>query len=441
MSFKLVEDSDFRIKQLTLETSSDTIDITLSFDELNIFENVMMPCMSGNIFIRDTNNMVNKIGISKTKLIIEIEKGKDNPELFNFLKTFTVYKITNKQNVGLGVQTFILHFVSEEFYKSEHKKNNFRYKGLYSDAIKKILIDDLGIDPKRIPTESTPTTSGFVQTIGIHDIIVPSMTPFEAIDWISRRSIPKSQNSQIPDCLFFESKDKFYFNSIGDLSQLEPIFKEGIRIRPKNISTNQESGSELLDAINYKVLQTSNIAKNVKNGVYAGKFFGWDTLVRLQKTVKYDFYYFWNRSNHFNRYPIIPKDEEEELIKNYDSRIVVYPFASERRNVEYVKKENNVDAAIIDNTDEYVLQRKMVIQNLMQRRVRLTMPGNFGLVAGSVIDLNFPSFESQKQGVESLDEALTGKYLITAVRHIIRFDRHETVIETATDSTNSENQL
>ena len=40
-----------------------------------------------------------------------------------------------------------------------------------------------------------------------------------------------------------------------------------------------------------------------------------------------------------------------------------------------------------------------------------------------------------EQGVEGVDETLSGKYIITGVRHIIRFDKHETVIEVATDST------
>ena len=37
---------------------------------------------------------------------------------------------------------------------------------------------------------------------------------------------------------------------------------------------------------------------------------------------------------------------------------------------------------------------------------------------------------------EGLDQTLTGKYIVTATRHIIKNNMHETVIEVATDSTN-----
>lgn len=443
MSFNLSESSDFKIKFLAIQDGNETYDIAMVFDELNIFENMFMPCMSGNILIRDTNNIAAAIDLLQSKLIIEIEKSNDNPDLFNFKKTFVIWKIADKVNVNMGTQMYTLHFVSEEWVKSEQKINNFSYKGLYSQAINKILIDDLGIEASRIPFSKTVTTPGFVNTRGIHDIIIPEKhrKPFDAIDWLVKRSIPNSQNSNIPDCVFFESKDKFYFTSIGDLSQLEPVFPDGIFIRPKNLKDKTRSGTELLDAINHRILQPTNLAENIINGVYAGKFFGWDSLVRTQKTIKYDFYYFWNRSKHFNNYPIIPKKQEKDLITNFDSRVVFYPFASERRNVDYVKKENNVDASIIDNTEEYVLQRKMIIYNLTQRRVQLTMPGNFGLTVGSVVKLEFPNFIAGLKDDASMDESMSGKYVITAARHIIRHDRHETVIEISTDSTNSDKQI
>jgi hypothetical protein len=41
-----------------------------------------------------------------------------------------------------------------------------------------------------------------------------------------------------------------------------------------------------------------------------------------------------------------------------------------------------------------------------------------------------------KTDSDSVDNTLNGKYIITAARHIIKGDIHETVIEVVTDSTN-----
>ena len=67
-----------------------------------------------------------------------------------------------------------------------------------------------------------------------------------------------------------------------------------------------------------------------------------------------------------------------------------------------------------------------------------------GLVTLTVSDSKHISFELPKPKITPLDamhteklaEILNAKYIITATRHIIKGDRHETVLELATDSTN-----
>ena len=87
-----------------------------------------------------------------------------------------------------------------------------------------------------------------------------------------------------------------------------------------------------------------------------------------------------------------------------------------------------------DDSHNYILQREVIFANLLQRRIRLTLPGNFSIASGNNAELEIPN-RFIEQGVEGVDETLSGKYIITGVRHIIRFDKHETVIEVATDST------
>jgi hypothetical protein len=70
----------------------------------------------------------------------------------------------------------------------------------------------------------------------------------------------------------------------------------------------------------------------------------------------------------------------------------------------------------------------------MQKRVELTMPGNFGFTCGTVITLDVPKF-SIKEDTKNTDDTLSGKYIILGVRHILRNNIHETILEVATDST------
>ncbi len=74
---------------------------------------------------------------------------------------------------------YILHFVSEELIYSEQQKVNQHYSGTYDQIAVSVLSKYLKVPNKKI---------GIVEkTRGIHDSIVPLLTPFETVQWLSKR--------------------------------------------------------------------------------------------------------------------------------------------------------------------------------------------------------------------------------------------------------------
>ena len=66
------------------------------------------------------------------------------------------------------------------------------------------------------------------------------------------------------------------------------------------------------------------------------------------------------------------------------------------------------------------------------------MPGNFQLSSGFNVNVSAPNFSKKTKGDDNEDTSLSGSYIIVASRHIIGYEKHETIIEVATTSTNSE---
>ena len=73
----------------------------------------------------------------------------------------------------------------------------------------------------------------------------------------------------------------------------------------------------------------------------------------------------------------------------------------------------------------------------MQRRLQLALPGNFGLFSGTVVSLKVPKYAIKEEGSKEYDKSLSGKYIITGARHMIKYDKHETFLEVATDKIES----
>jgi hypothetical protein len=67
----------------------------------------------------------------------------------------------------------------------------------------------------------------------------------------------------------------------------------------------------------------------------------------------------------------------------------------------------------------------------------MTLPGNFGVSSGFNLFLKMPN-RAADDGLEDYDPTLYGKYLIIGTRHMIKYDKHETIVEVVTDSSNKQ---
>lgn len=422
----LLQTTQFIVKELSLETKVGNVDISEIFDKLDIFDNMFLSCMSGCVMIRDGRNLLNLLQLDGNEYIkIKILKS-DDLNIMQFEKRFRIFKISDIKNVNFTLKIFRLHFMSEEYLLSEQTKITKTYSGSYSSFVEKILTDTLKVSTGK----STGNKSGIAtihKSSGNIDSNIPTMTPFDTIVWISNRAVYKT----LPNYVFFENKEGYNFASLDVLYSSQPIC--GINFNPKNI--NKYVGLEMFGARKFKILSTFDVMTNITGGGYAGKFTGFDTLTRELQTNKIDYVNdIFNKMKHPNKNPLLPK--ETDVNKQYDSRVVVYPYSLPRRNNDYVKKNNSKLANKTDNTEDYVFHRKAIFNALMQRRIQIVLPGNFDLCSGKLVEVYLPDYVSNDGGNKNYDDSMSGKYIIIGTRHTIYFNRHETIIEVATDSTN-----
>jgi len=414
MTISFKSTTQFKIERLELVlNSSQRISIDALFSELNLYDNLFTPCVSGNILIIDTLALVDQLKLNgDEKIYIRISKDEDQ-EGFRYEKEFVIYSLTNKTNLNITSTAYVLNFVSKEFLKSLQKKINQNYVGSFTDIVYKILTGSNYLNVAEEPPQNGQSGVGvFLQSENLQDLIFPTLTPFDAINFASQKATYRNT----PDFLFFEThKTGYNFLPLTYLLQQQNVFE--INFKPKNLSNSATANQEeFLGARDLKVLSQFSVLDGVQGGVYAGRFVGFDTLTKTTKVTTI----------------ISNKNLSDEKNKRYnemtESRVVSYPFALPRTAVEYIKGNDPETYGIIDRTENYIYQRKAIFTNLMQQRLQLVMPGNFELFSSRNIFLKVPKFSTQL-GDDALDRSLTGKYIITGTRHIIRPNRHETIIE------------
>jgi hypothetical protein len=429
MSLALRDSTQFKVNELVIVTKAGNIDISSMYEEINIFDSLFMPVMSGKVLIKDSVGLSGKLIFDGSEsLLIDIIKSEDNPEVANFKKAFRIYKQSDRTNDGLNSENYILHFVSDELMYSDQQRINQGYENSYSEIIKKILTDYLKVSLNQLGGVYNDTT-------GIRQIVIPNLRPLEAIEWCAKRCTDK-QNS--PNFMFYQNYTGYNFASLSDLLTKPEILD--VRFEPKN-TKNSNALTEISSARSMEIVsQTDNVDK-IRSGVNAATFIGFDPITKMifKKQISYGDHY--NSIKHGNENANISAIENRDKIKNteaFNSKKIVASFSAARQYSNYIKKYDPTSISKEDNVEEYFSKRKAIIKNLMNRRIKFTMPGNFQLTSGFNVNVIVPNLAKKEKGSDNEDLSVSGKYLIIGTRHIIGYEKHETIIEVATTSTANE---
>jgi hypothetical protein len=428
MPIDIKQSSQFKITELSIITKLGKFDIGSIFDELNIFDSMLLPSISGNIVVRDGIGLSEKLYFDGSDYIsINISKSGEG-EITNFKRTFRIYKQTDRKNINQSSEMYVLHFVSEEFIYSLQQKINQSFTGTYSNSVNVILQNYLKVSP------SANKIALLEPTQGIHSFIIPNLSPFDALKWIAYRAV---DSANLPNYLFFQNKYGYNFVSLSTLISKETI--ADINFNPKNLGKNTQIKEETFGAYDVRVISQFNLAENIMDGVYAGKFIGFDILTRQLKEDEISFLDVYAKGQHLNKNPNVTDAKNKDNLNvdaMHNSKVSLYPIASPRKYNTYTKSNDNLTSTIIDDTDNYIFQRNSILKNLTQTKLRITLPGNFALTSGFNVLVKYPSRSIVDDSSDPYDKTLYGKYLIVATRHIIKYDKHETILEVASDSTN-----
>ena len=79
MALALTQSTQFKIKELSLVTKLGVVNLANLYQEINIFDNMFMPCMKGDILINDSIGLADKLVLDGSEyIIVTISKDEEN---------------------------------------------------------------------------------------------------------------------------------------------------------------------------------------------------------------------------------------------------------------------------------------------------------------------------------------------------------------------------
>lgn len=402
-----------------------TIELKKIMIELSYYEDLYAFATSGYVKLRDGLGLLENLQITGKEYIdINFGNAKNGP--MNIKTRMRVYKVGDRTPVGNMTSDFYtLYFCSEELVMSEQMKISKSFKGdKISDIVKHILIEKMKVPFNRINTIDS--------TIGVYDLIVPMLKPFEAISWVSTYARPSNTNLIGADMVFFENRYGFNFRSITDMMKQTPYktYKyQQNNLDPKIKDFNEDS----LSVLQYEFVKGANSLEETASGALANKTIVIDPLRRTYQVKEFSYKKYVEESGIGKG--LIPESTNRLGVKSnetYDSVLkVVFGNSTEneipaiKENQDSVQKDLFVEATLQYRTAQLALANHTV--------VKLLVPGDPGLTVGNTINFNFYSILNSK--TRELDQIYSGRYLVTAVRHILQAQGvYQSVVEIAKES-------
>ena len=424
--------TEYQLDSISLVTSlqNGVINMLPFMVELNLFEDIYSSTISGELVVSDALGLISNFRLNGTEFL-QVTLRKTTGDNHPIEKNYRIYKIsTRTTNESNAYEIYTINFCSEEFLLAEQYRVSKSFKGTeISNIIKNILTKyvkvGIGAGTKPINVEDT---------LGTYDFILPNKKLFETINWLATYALPK--NGLGADMLFFENRDGYYFRSLQTLYSQNPY--QTYKFDPKNISN--ELNQQVSNVFNFEVLDFFDTLGGIVNGTFANRAITINPLTRTYK-VDNDFNYasYFNQAKTLNNHPAVNNYQNRYKKTLYDKPPAELEVGTLRMVTEntamkkdpYISK--NPDAVANDiNIRKYLPNRVAQIALANYTRIKITVAGDASLTVGKTIIFN--TYEMNGTIERKLDATYSGKYLITAVRHIVKNNSYITVLEMAKDS-------
>ena len=376
---------------------------------VDYYESVMSPSISLTVTFIDVDQVISRKGITggeSLDLSVKMEGFDDD------------FKITSKKHklmlnsvrdviTDTNKQIATLEFVSKESIINETARVNKKFTGNVTQIVKDILEKDKKgiLSKKELKTDNAVNKYSFVGNL---------KRPFDTIQWLC----PKAQSSNKNfGFLFYETLDGYNFRSIEKLLEEKPEVYE----KPDR----PIAGSFRI--IENNLNQSNDIGHNCRMGMYANKTIYIDL---ENETYKEEEFKITELKPKLKKPPKLP-DKLEDKPTRLMFRILDQGALQKGSTKKDVEKRNELA----------VYQNKSYIRNslLFSQSLNISIPINPDLRAGGMIEVKLPlkkgddgkpvnSYGSEK------DNDVSGKYLISELRHLIGGGKAETQLELVRDA-------
>ena len=365
------------------------VDVTDAFYQMSVTEDLFKNSVSCTLDLIDSVDSLGKIDFDGTETFKLSFKGlKESDRIIDI--TFRVYKVDiNVSPDKADIKTYRLHGVTPEHVTQSTMDINQSFKMPISKAVENVF-SKIG-SKRELEVDSTT---------GSYTYIVPGMTPFETFEFLQRRAYDSRYRASM--FLFYETVDGYKFKNVEKLIEEQRDDAPVFRYQPvANLKTEDDDPTKNIEHLEIK--SNKNVLKKIKSGAYANAVREIDlvnqTINSSEVRVKEDFKTFVHL---------------DKAAMSLDSKAIIDESLNIINSTKWINKVSDQD----DKRGQLIPRRRFYFDCLSQVETRVVIPGNSNLSVGNVIDIDMLELAGKTE-TKTQEPKVSGKYLVTQVKHLL----------------------
>ena len=387
--------------------------LTGLWNAINIYENIFDSTVTGTIELKDGINLYAEMALhGQEYLYLSFNRPGENEKTTRYERAFRIFKVAEKEPTENQIQSYVIHFCSEELIFSNQVTISKSLRGkVISDYVYSICTRDLRISNRKIDL-----LNNFEWSVGVQDFIIPSLHPLDAIQMLAQNAFSGS----LSPFMFFENNQGWNFLSLEAMFARTPLTTlnySNAKIT-EDISTAAFKNANQMSKMKFR--NSFDMLRNTQRMTYSGKLYTLDLL--RQRYEKNDFSVDKLAPSNFIDGKNIPINNstnrnEKSLTQEYGTKLFYHITNKGQTNTPYLTSRG---FRVTDtNIESSLMQRESLLNLLNNTVLECTVPGNVLFTVGNIVEIEMPSFASNAQNMRNIDPYLSGRYLITAVRHTL----------------------
>lgn len=413
---------DYSLLEVSLYSldESQKIDIKPLVLEINIYESIVSSALQAELAIQDIGeNLISSLPIVGQERV-EIYVSSDAKY---YRLNFSIYQIDSRVMKEKN-QVYVMSCISIEGLRNENFRICERVDGVKSNDLIKDILSRNQFSAKSFDADDT---------VFPFNMYVPNWRPFDLFNWLSTRSVPEYKKDSI-GFLFYETFEGFKFKSIDYLLSQDEYPRKGVKYtffqgNTKALGVDEKDKYRIS---NYSAPKAFNIYDDLRRGAFSHNSIYLDVnraTYRVFKTTADDF---WDKSSHLEKTKPFVTGGSAQLLER-GSRFIYRPSTINTWG-QWQDDQPQLGTENVDEVNKNFEKSFYRYYFLQYSQLDVAVPGDLRVRAGDVINISIPSPKKAEGNRVQEDERISGRYMVSAIKHTLNRSELQTYITLSRDS-------